>query len=628
MKAHNRRTRISVAITVAWLAAAGAVGLVSAPAASAATTAPSAAMHREPLSRVRVSPFGGKARRAPRLHAAPRHPAAPAINKTTEWVSDQVPVGSNTSCASPGYATISSALAAAPPGSTVKVCAGTYGEQLVVTQSVTLQAEGAVTVVAPAAPASLTACDADGGAQPNQDIVDICGAISVTITGFTFEGSWNSQVCNDSIYGVAVLGGASLTMSKSTVENVGGDPQTDGCQGGVGIEVGLATGATTSDPGRATLIGDTVRTYQKNGITVDGTGSSATILRATVTGTGETPAIAQNGIQVSDDAKATIINSSITGNECDDTSGDCGPNGFTQVQSCGILLFDAGHTTVSGTAVSDNDVGAYNVEGSIWAFWTPPPSWTPVLDSFFAMRLHNRYENAYFDEGRSSLASSTLSGGEAGIETAQWNGQVTPAAVTATADTITGTASIASNPSAAILLASDDTPGDLTVRLTATHDRLGTSNADGIANQSTSVVTATHDWWGSTTGPSAWSFGTGSAVSPDVNFFPWAKDSTFTTSETCTKGRSETTTANHVVLCAPGGTANSILENNGTGSVLLIGNNGNDHLNGSSNGTTYIIGGVSGSNVINGRNGTGFVQERGDGHDTLINAGSYTVAAS
>ena len=82
------------------------------------------------------------------------------------------------------------------------------------------------------------------------------------------------------------------------------------------------------------------------------------------------------------------------------------------------------------------------------------------------------------------------------------------------------------------------------------------------------------------------------------------------------------------MLCAPGGTANSSLENNGTGIVLLIGNNGNDHLNGSSTGTTYIIGGVSGSNVINGRNGTGFIQERGDGHDTLINAGSYTVAAS
>ena len=43
-----------------------------------------------------------------------------------------------------------------------------------------------------------------------------------------------------------------------------------------------------------------VNTYQKNGITVDGNGSGATINNATVTGTGETPSIAQNGIQISD----------------------------------------------------------------------------------------------------------------------------------------------------------------------------------------------------------------------------------------------------------------------------------------------------------------------------------------
>jgi len=51
-----------------------------------------------------------------------------------------------------------------------------------------------------------------------------------------------------------VLGGANLVMSNSKVENVGGDPQTDGCQGGVGIRVGLAnsvvmSGVNSADPG-------------------------------------------------------------------------------------------------------------------------------------------------------------------------------------------------------------------------------------------------------------------------------------------------------------------------------------------------------------------------------------------
>ena len=73
--------------------------------------------------------------------------------------------------------------------------------------------------------------------------------MKVTISGFTIQGGWPSDVCDDSLYGVTVLGGANLIMSNSTVEDVGGDPQTDGCQGGVGIQVGFATSGTTADTG-------------------------------------------------------------------------------------------------------------------------------------------------------------------------------------------------------------------------------------------------------------------------------------------------------------------------------------------------------------------------------------------
>ena len=209
--------------------------------------------------------------------------------------------------------------------------------------------------------------------------MDICGpdgttanSMKVTISGFTIQGGWPSNVCDDSLYGVTVLGGANLVMSNSTVEDIGGDPQTDGCQGGVGIQVGFAMSGTTADIGTATLNNDVVNTYQKNGITVDGNGSGATINNATVTGTGETPAIAQNGIQISDYATAKINSGSVSGNECDDTSGGCGPDGFSKTQACGILLFDAGKVTVSGTNASANDIGVYNIEDLAWAFYTPP----------------------------------------------------------------------------------------------------------------------------------------------------------------------------------------------------------------------------------------------------------------
>jgi len=602
----------------------GAGGVfLSAPAANAAATAvrPSAVHH--------VSPFGvGVSRSARHISARPGVAAAVTPSVATLWVSNTVAPGNDVSCASPGYSSISAALAAASPGAVIKVCGGTYTEQLAITQSVTLKAAGSVTVLGPASPAdNLTSCDLDGGTQPNQDVVDICGtgnpgAVSVTITGFTIQGNWPADVCNDSLYGVAVLGAAHLTMSATTVAGTGGNPLTDGCQGGVGIEVGLATSATAADTGTATLTNDTVTTYQKNGITVDGAGSSAKITGTTVTGAGPSTATAQNGIQVSDGATSTISGSTVSGNECNDTNGGCGPNGFSNTQSAGILAFDSGKTTVSSSTVSGNDIGVYNVEDYAWAYYTPTSPFAQIPVTFTTLTLANRYENATFDQGKSTITSSGLSGGEVGIEEFQYNGQTTSPVVTATSDTITGASGDA------ILVASDAVAGDKAVKLSATLSSFDTSNASGVSNQSTSLLTATNDWWGDSTGPSSWSFGSGSSVSSDVNFFPWATDAGFSGHELCTTGTNVTTSLTDVVLCAPAGSSNAFLENTGNGHVLLIGNKGNDQLVGSSAGETWMIGGSPGHNTFNGSNGTGFIQERGNTNDTLVGTSGYTVAAS
>ena len=602
---------MALLLAAATTVGTGAVAALGLPAAAA----PAVGLH--------VSPFGAGARRSP-AHPLAARSAPPSVSTTTvtEWVSNSMPVGANTSCASPGYQTISAALAAAPSGATIDVCSGTYPEQLAITESVTLGAVGAVTVVGPAAPSgTLTSCDADGATQPNEAVVDICGgAITVKMTGFTVQGSWPTDVCYGSIYGVAVLGGADLTLSNSTVEDIGGDPQTDGCQGGVGIEVGLATSATSADPGHATLTDDVVTSYQKNGITIDGSGSSATITGTTVEGAGPTPAIAQNGIQVSDGAVSTITGSFVSGDECNDTS-VCGPNGYTQTQAAGILLFDAGATTVSGTNVTASDLGVYTLQDFPWSYYTPPSPFTPVLQKFSGLGLANRYENAYFDEGKASIAGSRLTGADVGLEVAQWNGQMTSAAGSATKDTITGASQDA------VLVASDQAAGDLPVRLKVAQTALDTTNAAGIDNQSYSVVSAAKNWWGDATGPSVWGFGTGSSVSSDVTFFPWATDATMSSFEPCTTGVNLTTVGNDVVLCAKAGTSNAYLANDGPGNVLLIGNSGNDQLVGSvSNGETWIIAGNPGHNVINGNNGTGYIQLRGNANDTVTNAGTYTIA--
>ncbi len=47
------------------------------------------------------------------------------------------------SCSKPGYATIQSAIEAATPGITIKVCPSTYEEQLTIVKEVKLMATGA-----------------------------------------------------------------------------------------------------------------------------------------------------------------------------------------------------------------------------------------------------------------------------------------------------------------------------------------------------------------------------------------------------------------------------------------------------------------------------------------------------
>src|SRR5579859_1547930 len=98
---------ISVVISVCTAAGAG-VGLAAVPATAALAAArPVASVHH-------VAPFGAGAARAVR-HAR-RHAAASSVSVTTGttlWVSNTVPVGNDTSCASPGYSTISAALTAA-----------------------------------------------------------------------------------------------------------------------------------------------------------------------------------------------------------------------------------------------------------------------------------------------------------------------------------------------------------------------------------------------------------------------------------------------------------------------------------------------------------------------------------
>jgi len=134
---------------------------------------------------------------------------------------------------------------------------------------------------------STTSCqanDAAKGVKAPQSVIEICGAttgVKVAVSDLIVEGNWPGSVCYDSLYGILVGGGASLTLTGSTVEKAGAVSPLSGCQGGIGVQAG---NQTTGQVGHVDLSRDTIETYQKNGIAIKGAGSTGDIDHTVVTG--------------------------------------------------------------------------------------------------------------------------------------------------------------------------------------------------------------------------------------------------------------------------------------------------------------------------------------------------------
>lgn len=402
--------------------------------------------------------------------------ALPAVaGASTLYVSNTAPVvPGGKSCAQPRYSTIQAAIDA-PGTPSIAVCPGTYAEQLTITKAVTLKTagtSGSADVVLPASPQNTkTPCDEAPGTgefQPDQDGVSICTSGVVAITGLKFEPKWAKGTCNDSLYGILVAGGATLKAKDVTVDGGGAFP-INGCQGGIGIQVGMAW-TKPVEVGHATLQGVTVTDYQKNGITVDGAGSSATITGTTVTGAGATPETAQNGIQVSNGASAKIKASKVSGNECDHSS--CGPDGLSQYQATGLLLFGAAPgSSVASTELAGNDIGAYYY--STAAKQPSSPELSLSKDSF----VGNRYEGVVLDQGDALIKGGTITGpGNVGIDLLQYEGQTLASQSSASGVHVEGQ-------SVAVEVESDKAAGDIAGRFVLTKSTLS-GDTTSLVNES------------------------------------------------------------------------------------------------------------------------------------------------
>ena len=196
-----------------------------------------------------------------------------------------------------------------------------------------------------------------------------------------------------------------------------------------------------------------------------------------MTGAGPTPETAQNGIQVSNGALASISSSTISGNECEDAN-VCG---FSGTQAAGVLFFGAAPgSKITGSTVKENDFGVYYFSEA-----PTQPTSSEVAISTDVLSA-DRDEGVILDQGDASVKGDTINGpGHIGIDLLQYEGQAYGVKSTASGDTIENM-SVAS-----VDVESDLQSGDFPGRFVITNSTITTNDAQSIVDASPSFTVLT-----------------------------------------------------------------------------------------------------------------------------------------
>jgi len=253
------------------------------------------------------------------------------------------------------YTTIQAAVNATNNGDTVQICPGTYPEQVNVTTAISLtnvptMSDPMITIPAGGAVQNTTLLPPyQTFPAAAQVLVDPPANAKVTIKNLIVDGTGNNvQTCSMELIGIYYQN-AGGGISGNTTQNQLLPDGYQGCQDGEGIFVESQTANTPP----LNIVGNTVNTFDKNGITVSYAAANVTIKNNVVTGIGPTDVIAQNGIQLGYEATGRIM-----GNQVSNLIYSPATYG-----SSGILLYglDAGQYSkapqVTGNTVSDAQYG-------------------------------------------------------------------------------------------------------------------------------------------------------------------------------------------------------------------------------------------------------------------------------
>jgi pectin methylesterase-like acyl-CoA thioesterase len=214
-------------------------------------------------------------------------------------------VGTNPAdCPGAQFSTIQAAVNAASPGTVIRICPGTYPEQVSIKKPLSLHGESGVVIE----PSNVTA-NATGTAsgQAIAAIILVQDTTDVDIRDVIVDGTNNGiTACAPDLIGV-LYQNASGEVKRVAVRNMTLTTKLNGCQSGSAILIQSGSGGASVVEVRDSSIHD----YQKNGITANEVGTEARIEDNVVTGVGPTTGAAQNGIQVGFGAEGTISRNNV-----------------------------------------------------------------------------------------------------------------------------------------------------------------------------------------------------------------------------------------------------------------------------------------------------------------------------
>jgi hypothetical protein len=248
-------------------------------------------------------------------------------------------------CPNAAFTRIQDAVDAASPGDEIRICKGTYAEQVTIRKPLSINAENGAVLMPSTMQANTTSLF---DAAPIATALLVADTTDVSITGLTVDGANNAiSGCAPDLIGISFQN-ASGELAHIAVRNFKLAASLNACQSGTGIFVQSGNGGVS----KVEIDHCTVHDFQKNGITADEKGTVTIIRRNVVTGVGPTAGAAQNGVQIGFGAAGSILDNVVTNN----VWAPC-----TAIDTCATVATNILVTQSDGVEVSGNTAGISQV---------------------------------------------------------------------------------------------------------------------------------------------------------------------------------------------------------------------------------------------------------------------------